>query len=390
MRKPRIQSGEKYGKLTTVNMIHKESSSGRIRSHWICLCDCGTQVVVDSGNLRRKNSTQCSECTAKSRSERRKTHGQTKSSSKGTRLLPSKAYRTWQNTKRRCLNPNDKRYPDYGGRGITVCDEWIDSFENFYRDMGDPPSGRHSIDRIDNNGPYDKQNCRWATQEEQGSNKRNNVLVVVDGESMSLSEACRRSEIDYDTIRKRVVDLGWPIEKALSLATDRKGKGGRIIKTPQGEFESLSECSRVLGIPVSSIFGRLKSDIYRDWYYADDVPDGSSDLEEIDPSRNIRSESQKAIWKRPEVREARIIKRNITVQGESFRKKMSESTTKQMSDPSARAAISAKHKERMKDPANRAKSAEGARKGWLDPEKREARIQAMKAAKARRREAKTT
>lgn len=95
-------------------------------------------------------------------------------------------YSTWGSMKERCLNKDSKAYPDYGGRGITICDRWMD-FANFLEDMGTRPPGT-TIDRIDNNKGYYKENCRWATQREQCNNKRNNIIIEHNGERMSVSQ----------------------------------------------------------------------------------------------------------------------------------------------------------------------------------------------------------
>jgi len=120
--------------------------------------------------------------------------------------------------KKRCLNPNATGYSNYGGRGITVCDRWINSFEAFHQDMGDRPEGM-SIDRIDNNGNYEPGNCRWATNEEQQRNKRDRPLrlITVNGEHNSIAGWARKIGIDQSAIHHRL-RRGWPIELAVTAA----------------------------------------------------------------------------------------------------------------------------------------------------------------------------
>jgi hypothetical protein len=128
-------------------------------------------------------------------------------------LRNKRAYGVWCGMNNRCRNKNDPAYPDYGGRGIAVCDAWK-KFSQFYADMGDPPSG-HSIDRIDNDGNYEPGNCRWATRTEQSRNRRNNVLFTFKGETHPLSVWAARFGLKYKTVHLRVRN-GWDIYKALS------------------------------------------------------------------------------------------------------------------------------------------------------------------------------
>ena len=117
--------------------------------------------------------------------------------------------------KKRCLNPRAKQFEDYGGRGITVCDRWINSFENFFADVGPRPSPEHSIDRIDNDGNYELGNVRWATAFEQAANNRRNVSITVDGETLPASEWARRTGTNVYTIYDRL-DAGWNPQRAVT------------------------------------------------------------------------------------------------------------------------------------------------------------------------------
>lgn len=116
----------------------------------------------------------------------------------------TKIYRAWQQLKNRCLNKKDKGYKHYGERGITVCFEWINSFENFYKDMGNPPTLKHSIDRIDNNGNYCKSNCRWATRYEQNMNRSITKKITIDGTTKTLVELAKEKNINENTLRSRL------------------------------------------------------------------------------------------------------------------------------------------------------------------------------------------
>ena len=150
-------AGRKFGKWSVVALAGK-NALGRVV--WTCVCECGNSRKVIGTNLFRGLSKSCG-CYQKEAVRR---HGHS------TQRSPE--YLSWAAMKSRCLNSNRKEYPYYGGRGITVCDRWQESFENFLQDMGKRPSKTHSLDRIDNSGNYDPSNCRWATKSEQIANRR--------------------------------------------------------------------------------------------------------------------------------------------------------------------------------------------------------------------------
>lgn len=135
----------------------------------------------------------------------------------------SRLYSIWSGLKSRCLNPNSPQFKNYGGRGIKVCHRWRNGgdgksgFECFLADMGERPSAKHSLDRIDTNGDYEPGNCRWATAREQNNNTRANRIVEFDGERMSISMAIERSGIStpHGTVYTRLA-RGWPLERAIT------------------------------------------------------------------------------------------------------------------------------------------------------------------------------
>lgn len=128
--------------------------------------------------------------------------------------MRSREYWVWSDMKGRCTNPNHAAYANYGGRGIMVCDKWA-TFQGFAEDMLPRPIGG-MLDRKDNNGPYAPDNCRWATRQEQNSNRRNCIYVQHGQETVTLKEYCRREGLTYRPIVKRIQDRGWPVALALS------------------------------------------------------------------------------------------------------------------------------------------------------------------------------
>ena len=128
-------------------------------------------------------------------------------------------YKTWESMKQRCLNPKYTGYKNYGGRGIKVCDRWL-KFENFYKDIGKRPNNR-TIDRIDNNKGYYKENCRWANKTTQVNNRRDNRLIKYKGETKTLPEWARFYEINLNTLKWRIYS-GWEVEKAFTKPIEKK------------------------------------------------------------------------------------------------------------------------------------------------------------------------
>lgn len=196
-------TGKRFGRLVVKSRIFTASKQPK----WLCECDCGTQREVFGNSLRSGATTSCV-CF---RIEQVTQHG-----------LSHKApeYAVWNSMIHRCTNPKMDSYPDYGGRGIKVCERWRNSFEAFLADMGPRPSKKHSIERKDANGDYEPNNCVWATAIEQGRNKRNNHFLIVRGEKLTFSECLRRFGVARTTLRKRL-NSGMSDEDAV-LTPDRR------------------------------------------------------------------------------------------------------------------------------------------------------------------------
>ena len=206
--------GERYGKLVVI-----EEVATFYRRAVRCSCDCGREKTVTLQALRAGSTKSCG-CLRVGTPKYQ--GGETESGE----------YRAWHSLKSRCLNPNDSSFKNYGGRGIYVCPRWVDSFEAFLADMGRRPTQDHSIDRIDNSGPYSKENCRWATQKQQQRNRRSNRIVTIDGVSKTLIEWAEFVGVRRGTLASRLMK-GWAERDAIfrpaRKITRWEPRPGRVI-----------------------------------------------------------------------------------------------------------------------------------------------------------------
>lgn len=193
-------TGKRFGKLTVVSFDHKGNGT---RNYWKCKCDCGGERVVSGDHLNRGDTTDCG-C------DRRHTSHWHKHLMWNTRI-----YRIWSLMKRRCINPTPQERSAYADRGITVCDEWLDSKPFIEWALSHGYSDDLTLDRIDNNKGYYPENCRWVSRAEQSINKRNNHIITYKGESKTITQWARENGLTYCQLWKRI-KLGWPFEKAIS------------------------------------------------------------------------------------------------------------------------------------------------------------------------------
>jgi hypothetical protein len=207
-------SGIRFGRLFVTSMLIRDRNS---QVRWYFVCDCGNIILTLHNNLLKHRTESCG-CLQKERAAfAQLKHGNNKRTGK------SAEYRSWISMKARCCNTKSEFYSEYGGRGIKVCLHWLDSFENFLKDMGERPSKNHSIDRIDVNGDYCPENCRWATDKQQARNKRNNVYLEYKGEKRLLLEIAEEVGMNQKILHQRI-SRGWDITLAIETPQYRQSK----------------------------------------------------------------------------------------------------------------------------------------------------------------------
>lgn len=194
-------TGKKFGMLT---VLHPHGRDKWSKLYWNCKCDCGNEHIVCGEHLKSGRTRSCGCFKKESVSLRSIKHN----------LSHSSIYCIWHGMMQRCNNHKINSYKNYGGRGIKVCDKWL-TFEGFYEDMGDRPDGM-SIDRIDNNGNYCKENCKWSTPKEQANNRSNNRMLTLNGKTKNLTEWSKELGIHLTTIITRLDARHWSVEKALT------------------------------------------------------------------------------------------------------------------------------------------------------------------------------
>ncbi len=206
-------TGKTFGRLTVIRKIDNNKWGC---SRWLCKCDCKKEVVVRGDSLKNGDTRSCGCLRAEIARQRSIKHGHRKNKK------TTATYESWSHVIQRCTNHNNKRYKDYGGRGITICEEWSE-FPNFLRDMGERPSKNYSIHRINNDKGYYKENCRWATRKEQARNRRNNHLISCFGKIQCIAAWAEETKLPKYIIAERL-KRGWSTERALTTPIRKQKK----------------------------------------------------------------------------------------------------------------------------------------------------------------------
>lgn len=191
-------SGRRFGRWSVLVPTDERGADESIK--WLCVCDCGNTGKISSNSLLQNGSNSCG-CLRK---EIHSTHGMSK----------TRQYRCYMSMMKRCFDTKNERYKDYGGRGVTVCDKWNRGFEFFWEDMRKSYNNNLTLDRINVNGNYSKENCRWSTPKQQSNNTRNNIKITYNGETKTISEWAEILNIKTNTLRCRY-KRGWNIERLM-------------------------------------------------------------------------------------------------------------------------------------------------------------------------------
>lgn len=232
--------GQTFGRLTVISYAGKSTSK---RCLWRCRCKCGNETVLLSASLGEGRTQSCGCLTRQRTVERNTIHN----------LTGSAEHNVWMAMLRRCSDSKQRCFSSYGGRGITVCDRWKDSFQNFLEDMGERPSKHHSIEREDNDGHYCPENCVWALPDKQSRNTRRTRMLTHDGKTMCLSDWAKEAGISKVTLSDRL-KAGWSVSKALQ----KKVTKARLL-TCGGKRQSVPEWSKELSLSPFTIYSRLQS-----------------------------------------------------------------------------------------------------------------------------------
>lgn len=239
-------SGRRYGKLVAVKPTSKRKGTLVV---WECKCDCGATAYVPSAYLTSGNTKSCGCYKSECSKARLKTHGDTK-----TRL-----WIEWVNMKQRCLNPKSSSYERYGAKGVSVCEEWKNSYTAFKSwTMSNGYADDLTIDRIDGTKGYSPENCRWVTKTQQANNRKTNKIVTYGDFTGTLSELCKKLSLSYPLVSERL-RFGWSVEEAIELPPNSSVKKKQRLVTVFGRTMCLADWSRETGIHFNVLRERLQA-----------------------------------------------------------------------------------------------------------------------------------
>lgn len=239
-------TGKRFGRLVVVDRAPtKIQASGQRKTMWNCVCDCGARIITQMWCLRSGMSKSCGCFHRDSATAQSTVHG----------MSGTPEHVVWAQMRERCRNPNSPSWENYGGRGISVCDRWQE-FANFFADMGQRPSPKHSLERLDVNRGYEIGNCVWATKKTQARNTRRNHYITFNGETRCVAEWSELTGIGGPTIRFRLKE-GWTVERALTTpaAPIPPRRNGHL--TFGGETMSVAAWARRYGMDRNTLHMRL-------------------------------------------------------------------------------------------------------------------------------------
>ena len=245
-------TGQRFARLTVVSRAENSKSN---QTQWLCKCDCGNEAIVRSASLINGHTKSCGCYNDEIRkiNTDQTTHG----------LCYTRIYRIWHGIKARCGNKNSKIYRYYGGKGVTLCEEWHD-FMNFYNwAMGNGYADDLTIDRIDLNGNYEPSNCRWVDKYTQMNNMSTNKYYMYNGEKMTVPQISRATGVPAYVLQFRLDKLGYSLDKAVNKPIAYRKNNNRGVKlTMNGVSKPLSHWAKEYGIREATLYGRI---YYRNW-----------------------------------------------------------------------------------------------------------------------------
>lgn len=251
-----VKQGTRFGMLTIIKEVEPYYYNGHPYRQFLCQCDCGKTSITTLGRLRIGMTKSCG-CQSGSRPNHKE-------------LTNSRIYHIWSSMKQRCYDINAISFPNYGGRGISVCDEWRNDFMAFYNwAIAHGYNESLTIDRIDCNGNYEPSNCKWATMKEQMQNKRNNVMLELNGERHTISEWSRITGIKCGALQGRKY-AGWSDEKTLTTPVKNfdfhKMSNGKspVILVNKGdivaEYDSIRDAAKLNNLSYASVYRYLRGE----------------------------------------------------------------------------------------------------------------------------------